>query len=38
VRQRMEARYGSRAQFSCEKKDDQFEVQLVLPAESLVTA
>ena len=36
VRQRMEARYGGRAQFVSTKIDDRFEVQLDIPAETLV--
>ena len=38
VRQRIEARYGTRAQFAVEKKEDEFQVQLVFPAETMVTA
>lgn len=36
VRQRMEARYGKRAQFAVKKIDDRFEVTMEIPAEILV--
>jgi two-component system, LytTR family, sensor histidine kinase AlgZ len=36
VRQRMDARYGPRAQFAVNKIDDRFEVQLDIPAEIMV--
>lgn len=38
VRQRMEARYGSHAHFSCGRQDDRFEVRLNIPAETMVNA
>jgi len=38
VRQRMDARYGNRAHFEARKIDDRFEVQLGIPAETVVNA
>jgi LytS/YehU family sensor histidine kinase len=38
VRQRMEARYGKRAQFAINKVDDRFEVIMEIPAETLENA
>ena len=38
VRQRIDARYGKRAQFAVNKVEDRFEVTMEIPAETLVNA